>query len=155
MTTGTRRFVAALFYVACTVYAHHVAFARIQKFVELGHFARCIDRRVAAAAIPLALDGLVRTDRGVYELRMDLSDKPASDRNCSRASIITIPCLSEFYIEAARRLPECQKFRRFADSCGSTSQNRAPRNFSALQASAWPLRCRNSDRHRDSNDARA
>src|SRR6266403_209831 len=66
---------AAVIYVACTVYAHHVAFSRIQKFAELDHLQV---ESIGALPLPPSLwhwDGLVRTARGVYELRMDLADK--------------------------------------------------------------------------------
>jgi len=108
-------FVAALFYVACTVYAHHVAFARIQKFVELGHLHVA---SIGALPLPPSLwhwDGLVRTDRGVYELRMDLSDKPASDAELLTREHHYYPdAYPNSYIEAARRLPEVQKVLWFA-----------------------------------------
>src|SRR5438034_577619 len=70
---------AAVIYVACTVYAHHVAFSRIQKFAELDHLQV---ESIGALPLPPSLwhwDGLVRTTRGVYELRMDLADKPVND----------------------------------------------------------------------------
>jgi len=108
-------FVAALFYVACTVYAHHVAFARIQKFAELGHLRV---ESIGALPLPPSLwhwDGLVRTDRGVYELRMDLSDKPASDSELLTREHHYYPdAYANSYIEAARRLPEVQKVLWFA-----------------------------------------
>ncbi len=108
-------FVAALFYVACTVYAHHVAFARIQKFAELGHLRV---ESIGALPLPPSLwhwDGLVRTDRGVYELRMDLSDKPASDAELLTREHHYYPdAYPNSYIEAARRLPEVQKVLWFA-----------------------------------------
>src|SRR5437899_7195125 len=72
-------FAAALFYVACTLYAHHVAYARIQKFAKL--YPLQVES-IGALPLPPSLwnwDGLVRADRGVYELRMDLSESPASD----------------------------------------------------------------------------
>src|SRR5713226_4189570 len=65
-------FAAALIYVACTIYAHHVALSRIQKFAELD---RLQVESIGALPLPPSLwrwDGLVRTERGVYELRMDL-----------------------------------------------------------------------------------
>jgi len=68
-----------LIYVACTVYAHHVALLRIQKFAELDHLQVA---SIGALPLPPSLwhwDGLVRTGRGVYEQRMDLADKPVND----------------------------------------------------------------------------
>jgi membrane-bound metal-dependent hydrolase YbcI (DUF457 family) len=108
-------FAAALVYVACTVYAHHVAFARIQKFAEL--YPLRVES-IGALPLPPSLwhwDGLVRTDRGVYELRMDLSDKPASDKDLLTREHHYYPdAPPNSYIEAARRLPEVQKVLWFA-----------------------------------------
>src|ERR1700687_130722 len=72
-------FVLALVYVALTIYAHHIAFARIQKFAELDHLQV---QSIGALPLPPSLwhwDGLVRAERGVYEQRMDLADKPVND----------------------------------------------------------------------------
>jgi hypothetical protein len=108
-------FAGALVYVACTVYAHHVAFARIQKFAEL--YPLRVES-IGALPLPPSLwhwDGLVRTDRGVYELRMDLSDKPASDTDLLTREHHYYPdAPPNSYIEAARRLPEVQKVLWFA-----------------------------------------
>src|SRR5260370_4612258 len=71
-------FAVALIYVASTIHAHHVALLRIQKFAELD---RLQIESIGALPLPPSFwhwDGLVRTERGVYELRMDLADKPAS-----------------------------------------------------------------------------
>jgi membrane-bound metal-dependent hydrolase YbcI (DUF457 family) len=107
--------VAALFYVACTVYAHHVAFARIQKFAEL--YPLQVES-IGALPLPPSLwhwDGLVRTDRGVYELRMDLTDKPASDAELVTREHHYYPdAPPNSFIDAARRLPEVQKVLWFA-----------------------------------------
>jgi len=103
-------FAAALIYVACTFYAHHVALARIQKFAELYPL-----RVEAIGALPLPpslwhWDGLVRTNRGVYELRMDLTDKPASDTELLTREHHYYPdAPPNSFIDAARRLPEVQK----------------------------------------------
>jgi hypothetical protein len=101
--------------VACTIYAHHVAFARIQKFAELYPLQVA---SIGALPLPPSLwhwDGLVLTDRGVYELRMDLSDKPASDTDLLTREHHYYPdAPPNSYIEAARRLPEVQKVLWFA-----------------------------------------
>lgn len=108
-------FVTALFYVACMVYAHHVAFARIQKFAEL--YPLQVES-IGALPLPPSLwhwDGLVRTNRGVYELRMDLTDKPASDAELVTREHHYYPdAPSNSFIDAARRLPEVQKVLWFA-----------------------------------------
>jgi membrane-bound metal-dependent hydrolase YbcI (DUF457 family) len=103
-------FAAALIYVACTLYAHHVALARIQKFAELD---RLQVESIGALPLPPSLwhwDGLVRTQRGVYELRMDLSDKPASDTDLLTREHHYYPdAPPNSFIEVAKQLPEVQK----------------------------------------------
>ncbi len=101
---------AAVIYVACTVYAHHVAFSRIQKFAELDHLQV---ESIGALPLPPSLwhwDGLVRTARGVYELRMDLADKPVNDGELLALEHHYYPdAPPNSYIEIATRLPEVQK----------------------------------------------
>jgi membrane-bound metal-dependent hydrolase YbcI (DUF457 family) len=108
-------FAAALAYVASTVSAHHIAYARVQKFAEL--YPLQVES-IGALPLPPSLwhwDGLVRTDRGVYELRMDLSDKPASDTELLTKEHHYYPdAPPNSYIEAARRFPEVQKVLWFA-----------------------------------------
>jgi membrane-bound metal-dependent hydrolase YbcI (DUF457 family) len=103
-------FAAALLYVACTFYAHHVAFSRIQKFAELDGLRV---ESIGALPLPPSLwhwDGLVRTERGVYELRMDLADKPANDGELLALEHHYYPdAPPNSYIEAAKRLTEVQK----------------------------------------------
>src|SRR5258708_5380467 len=103
-------FAAALIYVAYTVYAHHVALGRIQKFAEL--YPLHVES-IGALPLPPSLwrwDGLVRTDSGVYELRMDLSDKPASDTELITREHHYYPdAPPNSFIEAAKRLTEVQK----------------------------------------------
>jgi membrane-bound metal-dependent hydrolase YbcI (DUF457 family) len=101
---------AALIYVASTIYAHHAAFSRIQKFAELD---RLEVESIGALPLPPSLwhwDGLVRTKRGVYELRMDLADQPVSDGALLALEHRYYPdAPPNSYIEVARRLPEVQK----------------------------------------------
>jgi membrane-bound metal-dependent hydrolase YbcI (DUF457 family) len=103
-------FAAALIYVACTIYAHHVALVRMEKFAELD---RLQVESIGALPLPPSLwhwDGLVRTEKGVYELRMDLSDKPASDTDLLTREHHYYPdAPPNSYIEVAKRLPEVQK----------------------------------------------
>jgi len=103
-------FAVSLVYVACTLYAHHVAFSRIQKFAEL---ERLQVESIGALPLPPSLwhwDGLVRTERGVYELRMDLADKPANDGELLAAEHHYYPdAPANSYIDVAKRLPEVQK----------------------------------------------
>jgi membrane-bound metal-dependent hydrolase YbcI (DUF457 family) len=106
---------AALSYVALTFFAHRVALARIQKFAELDHLQVA---SIGALPLPPSLwhwDGLVRAERGVYELRMDLSDKPANDGEVLALEHHYYPdAPPNSYIDAAKRLPEVQKVLWFA-----------------------------------------
>src|SRR5260370_39746555 len=108
-------FVAALIYVAFTVYAHHIALARVQKFAELEQLHV---ESIGALPFPPSLwhwDGLVRTERGVYELRMDLTERPASDEELLALAHRYYPeSFPNSYIGAAKRLPEVQKVLWFA-----------------------------------------
>ena len=101
---------AALVYIACAVYAHHMAFWRIEKFAELD---RLHVESIGALPLPPSLwhwDGLVRTERGVYELRMDLADKHASDADVLALEHHYYPdAPPNSHIEIAKRLPEVQK----------------------------------------------
>jgi membrane-bound metal-dependent hydrolase YbcI (DUF457 family) len=107
--------VAALLYIGLTVYAHHVALARIQKFAQLDQLHV---QSIGALPLPPSLwrwDGLVRTERGVYELRMDLSEKPPRDEALLSQEHRYYPeALPNNYIEAAKKLPEVQKVLWFA-----------------------------------------
>jgi membrane-bound metal-dependent hydrolase YbcI (DUF457 family) len=103
-------FAAALIYISCTIYAHHVALLRIQKFAELYPLQA---ESIGALPLPPSLwrwDGLVRTERGVYELRMDLADKPLNDGKLLTLEHRYFPdAPPNSYIEVAKRLPEVQK----------------------------------------------
>jgi membrane-bound metal-dependent hydrolase YbcI (DUF457 family) len=100
----------AVIYVASTIYAHHIALSRIQKFAELD---RLRVESIGALPLPPSLwhwDGLVRTERGVYELRMDLADKPLRDGELLALEHRYYPdAPPNSYIEVAKRLPEVQK----------------------------------------------
>jgi membrane-bound metal-dependent hydrolase YbcI (DUF457 family) len=101
---------ASVIYVACTVYAHHMAFSRIQNFAEVDHLQV---ESIGALPLPPSLwqwDGLVRTARGVYELPMDLANKPANDGELLALEHHYYPdAPPNSYIEIAKRLPEVQK----------------------------------------------
>ena len=108
-------FAAALAYVALTLFAHRVALARIHKFAELD---RLQVESIGALPLPPSVwhwDGLVRTERGVYELRMDLADRSASDTDLLAHQHRYYPdAPPNSYIEQAKRLPEVQKVLWFA-----------------------------------------
>jgi hypothetical protein len=108
-------FAATCIYVAMTFFAHRAALARIQKFAALNHLQV---ESIGALPLPPSLwhwDGLVRTERGVYELRMDLSDRSASESQLLMQEHRYFPdATPNLYIETARRLPEVQKVLWFA-----------------------------------------
>ena len=108
-------FAVALTYVALTFFAHRVALARIHKFAELDHLQI---ESIGALPLPPSLwhwDGLVRSERGVYELRMDLDDTLASDPDLLAHEHRYYPdAPPNSYIEEAKRLPEVQKVLWFA-----------------------------------------
>ena len=108
-------FAAALTYIALTFVAHRVALARIERFAQLDHLQV---ESIGALPLPPSLwrwDGLVRSERGVYELRMDLSDRSASDTDLLAHEHRYYPdAAANTYIEEAKRLPEVQKVLWFA-----------------------------------------
>ena len=108
-------FAAALTYVALTFFAHRVALARIHKFAEVDHLQV---ESIGALPLPPSLwhwDGLVRSARGVYELRMDLSDRSAGETDLLAQEHRYYPdAPPNSYIDAAKRLPEVQKVLWFA-----------------------------------------
>jgi membrane-bound metal-dependent hydrolase YbcI (DUF457 family) len=115
-------FACSLAYIGLAAYGHHVALARVQAFAVWDHLDV---QALGALPSPPSLwqwDGLIRTPHGVYELRMDLSDKssiaPAPAANSSSDPSIEYrfypEAFSNSYIEAARHLPEVQKVLWFA-----------------------------------------
>jgi len=108
-------FAAAVAYVALTFFAHRVALARIHKFAEADQLHV---QAIGALPLPPSMwrwDGLVRTERGVYELRMDLSDRLARDGELLSLEHHYFPDAPlNSYIETAKRLPEVQKVLWFA-----------------------------------------
>ena len=108
-------FAAALAYIALTFVAHRAALARIHRFAELDQLQV---ESIGALPLPPSLwhwDGLVRSARGVYELRMDLSDRSASGTDLLAHEHRYYPdAPPNSYIEEAKRLPEVQKVLWFA-----------------------------------------
>ena len=112
---------AAAYLVAAT-YAHHQALDRIQKIAAEENIEV---QSIAALPFPPSLrhwDGLIRTPRGVYEVRMDLSDSlfsksaESGDPSSSSAIVHTYypEASSNSFIEKARTLPEVQNLLWFA-----------------------------------------
>jgi len=108
---------AALIYMAFAMFAHHSAVDRVKKFAAFEHLQ--VDS-LGALPLPPSLwhwDGLIRVPRGVYELRMDLSEKTAA-MNASASGTQNDPpiqysfypdAFSNAFVDAAMRLPEVQK----------------------------------------------
>ena len=104
-------------YLSLAVFAHHAALGRVKNFSIM---EKLEVESLAALPFPPSLwrwDGLVRTPRGVYEVRMDLSDKspfnvsPSAD-SAERTTVeyrFYPEAYPNVYIEAARELPEVQK----------------------------------------------
>jgi membrane-bound metal-dependent hydrolase YbcI (DUF457 family) len=113
-------FAIACAYIGLTVYAHHVALERVKKFVAFEHIQ---PESFAALPFPpslLSWDGLVRTSRGVYEMRIDLTKKSAFNESSSNAGApdpAAPPIAYKYFPDApqnpwitrAKQLPEVQK----------------------------------------------
>ena len=108
----------AIAYVLAATYAHHVAYSRVRQFaVQQGLQVEAI----GALPFPPSLwrwDGLVRAPRGVYEVRMDLSDTMLRDGDAANARVLEHTYYPDAFpnqfIEEARQLPEVQKVLWFA-----------------------------------------
>jgi len=118
--------VAASLYIGLAACAHHVALERVKAFAA---FERADVLAIGALPLPPSLwhwDGLVQTPRGVYDWRIDLSEKSAiaptatssSAPASSAADASAEPSLdykfypeapSNNFIERARQLPEVQE----------------------------------------------
>jgi membrane-bound metal-dependent hydrolase YbcI (DUF457 family) len=112
----------AIVYIGAAMVAHRAALERV------GHLASVLQLDAesrGALPFPPSLwnwDGLIRTPRGVYELRMDLSGQPASVQAAGVAEE-SAPALTyryfpdspeNSYIDAAKHLPEVQTVLWFA-----------------------------------------
>jgi membrane-bound metal-dependent hydrolase YbcI (DUF457 family) len=95
----------AILYLAAALYAHRAALDRVKQFASL--FELPVES-LGALPFPPSLwhwDGLVSTAQGVYEVRLDLSERG------SRASIehrYYPNALPNPYIDRAKRLPEVE-----------------------------------------------
>jgi membrane-bound metal-dependent hydrolase YbcI (DUF457 family) len=115
-------FVVAVCYLAAAIYAHQVAYGRIQEFAAEQNLQV---EAIGALPLPPSLwhwDGLVRAPRGVYEFRMDLSEgflqtiKPGAGNSSPKVIEHTYypDALPNPWIDEARQLPEVQKVLWFA-----------------------------------------
>jgi membrane-bound metal-dependent hydrolase YbcI (DUF457 family) len=111
-------FLGACIYLVLTIVAHHNALDRVRRFAA---FQGVRPDVVGALPLPPSLwnwDGLIRTPRGVYQLRMDLSQPsgiPAGETEAAAAA--KVPLTYSYFpdapvnswIQQARQLPEVQK----------------------------------------------
>ncbi len=107
-------------YVALTIYAHHQAMERVKSFAA---FEKLQVLSMGALPLPASLwhwDGLIRTPRGVYDWRIDLSEKSAivTETQAAKSDPAAQPELKynfypeaspNLYIDKARQLPAVQK----------------------------------------------
>src|SRR6266852_2102288 len=109
-------------YIGAAIYAHHVALGRVDHFASA---LRLDAQSRGALPFPPSLwnwDGLIRTPRGVYELRINLGGGPTSvqaasveDEGGATLNYRYYPDSPEnSYIDAAKRLPEVQTVLWFA-----------------------------------------
>jgi membrane-bound metal-dependent hydrolase YbcI (DUF457 family) len=99
-------FAAAVLYLAAAFYAHRVALQRVEKFASAFQLQA---QSLGALPLPPSLwhwDGLVKTPRGVYEVRLDLSDRAPQSSIEHRYYPDAAP---NKYLEAARLLREVQE----------------------------------------------
>lgn len=111
-------FLGACIYLALTIVAHDKALNRVKSFAEFQGIKSDV---IGALPLPPSLwswDGLVRAPRGVYQLRMDLSQPsgiPANEAEAAAAA--KVPLTYNYFpdapmnswIQQARQLPEVQK----------------------------------------------
>jgi len=108
---------ASCIYIALAAFAHHKALERVRKFAE---FQGVRVESLGALPLPPSLwnwDGLIRTQRGVYELRMDLSQPSGIPDRGGAATVSQTPFTYRYFpdapsnslIQQARQLPEVQK----------------------------------------------
>jgi membrane-bound metal-dependent hydrolase YbcI (DUF457 family) len=102
----------AVVYILAATLAHHAAFERVKRFAAE---EKLEVQAIGALPLPPSLwhwDGLVRAPRGVYEVRMDLSDDLLT-KNEPSVEVITRTYYPDAptneYIEMARQLPDVQK----------------------------------------------
>ena len=106
-------------YIGFAAYAHHVALERVKTFVAFEHIPAETFGALPFPPSVLSWDGLVRTPRGVYELRMDLTKQNAFLTDPVGAVAGSAPAPIEYkyfpdapqnqWIERAKQLPEVQK----------------------------------------------
>lgn len=108
----------AVAYVLAATIAHHVAYWRVKQFVAQEQVQV---QAIGALPMPPSFwhwDGLVLAPRGVYEIRMDLSEAFANAFGLPKPKVLEHTyypdAVPNEFIEEARQLPEVQKVLGFA-----------------------------------------
>ena len=112
----------AVLYLLAATFAHHVALQRVAEFAKRKNVEV---ESIGALPLPPSLwhwDGLIRGPRGVYEIRMDLSDgllsKGLFNSAYSDPEVLehkySLDAFPNPFIDEAHRLPEVQKVLWFA-----------------------------------------
>jgi membrane-bound metal-dependent hydrolase YbcI (DUF457 family) len=108
----------AIAYILAAMIAHHEAFERVKQFASKEQIQV---QSIGALPLPPSIwrwDGLVRAPRGVYEIRMDLSENLLKRGDSSRGEVLEHTYYPDAYpnefIQEARQLPEVQKVLWFA-----------------------------------------
>jgi len=103
----------AVGYVLLATYSHHIALNRIKQFAAAQHLEV---QAIGALPLPPSLwhwNGLVRAPRGVYEMRMDVSDNVFSSSGGPNTEIIQRTyypdAFPNTFIESARSLRQVQQ----------------------------------------------
>jgi hypothetical protein len=114
-------FIGGCVYIALAVFAHHQSLERIQRFAE---FQGVKVQSIGALPFPPSLwnwDGLIRAERGVYQIRIDLSQSSGIPNRIAGVTASAGSASGDFsynyfpdahanpFIDQARRLPEVQK----------------------------------------------
>ena len=110
-------FAGACVYIALAIFAHYKAFERVKKFAA---FQGAQVQSIGALPLPPSLwnwDGLILTPRGVYELRMDLSQPSGIPDDSGAAAASQAGFSYKYFPDAATnpliqqtwQLPEVQK----------------------------------------------
>ncbi len=108
----------AVAYILAAAVAHHAAFRRVKQFAAQ---EKLQVQAIGALPLPPSFwrwDGLVCAPRGVYEMRMDLSDGLLKSGDSPDSEVLEHTYYPDappnVFIEAARQLPEVQKVLWFA-----------------------------------------
>jgi hypothetical protein len=111
-------------YICIGIYAHHMALERVKNFIAFEYIPAESSGALPFPPSLLSWDGLVRTSRGVYELRIDLAKRNSFAPVASTAVSDPVPPPIEYkyfpdapenlWIQRAKQLPEVQKVFWFA-----------------------------------------